>query len=51
MDPYNPINAEQFVKHVPPWKVALGLIGFVFITLAATWAAAVLILSLERVAS
>lgn len=50
MDNWNPILAETHVKRVPLWHVAVAYAGMVVTVLASTWVAAVIILSLERVA-
>lgn len=48
MDNWNPILAEQHVKRVPFWQMALAEAVAVLVVIAVAWAAAVLILSLER---
>lgn len=50
MDTWNPILAETHVKRVPFWRVAIAYAGMVVAVMAGTWVAAVIFLSLERVA-
>lgn len=51
MDNWNPILAETHVERVPFWQVLAGLALFVLAVVSGTWCLAVLVLSLERVAS
>lgn len=50
MDEWNPVLAETYVKRVPLWRVAVGYAGLVLAVVALTWVAAVIVLSLQRVA-